>query len=324
MSFPKLAVFTYQPLTAPDAFRLVLLPPMSDVSAELECSIEHATLSQYRQNPVNQYAALSYVWGDPTDVRQITVSGCPFHITATLETALRHSRVAGRVIRIWADALCINQADISERNQQVSQMGSIYSLAHHTVIYLGDSTEETDNIFNELAAFGKKGGVVIARTGATADQRSKCRHMADGLKTLILQKPWFYRVWVFQELLLSRDPWLQCGKKRLKWESLDQFVHHGMNVNIRTPPIAVAPTPTPSVTSGSASRSIKVSRVADIPDTSDGFVLLEEMTLARSALLDYTHGKGPGNSVRKETVSWYHVCGFHLLSYLRLAPIDSI
>jgi hypothetical protein len=23
-------------------------------------------------------------------------------------------------------------------------------------------------------------------------------------------------------------------------------------------------------------------------------------------------------------VSWYHVCGFHLLSYLRLAPIDSI
>ena len=26
----------------------------------------------------------------------------------------------------------------------------------------------------------------------------------------------------------------------------------------------------------------------------------------------------------KRPVSWYHVCGFHLLSYLRLAPIDSI
>lgn len=33
----------------------------------------------------------------------------------------------------------------------------------------------------------------------------------------ISKKPWFYRVWVLQELLLSRNPWVQCGLRRVAW-----------------------------------------------------------------------------------------------------------
>jgi hypothetical protein len=39
----------------------------------------------------------------------------------------------------------------------------------------------------------------------------------------IVQKPWFTRVWVLQELVLSVNPWLQCGTGRIKW---DVFLQH--------------------------------------------------------------------------------------------------
>ena len=38
---------------------------------------------------------------------------------------------------IWIGAICINQADIKERNQQVQLMGKIYSQADIVLGYLG-------------------------------------------------------------------------------------------------------------------------------------------------------------------------------------------
>jgi len=136
------SAISYQPLEEPDAIRLVLLHPAADVSAEVECSLQHATLSQYDKDLINHYTALSYVWGDPTDTQQITVHGQPVQITATLELALRHLRDKKDVIRVWADALCINQTDMQERSQHVSQMGTVYAIARHTIIDLGDSTRK--------------------------------------------------------------------------------------------------------------------------------------------------------------------------------------
>jgi hypothetical protein len=102
----KYPVFSYRPLIRQDAIGLVLLHPASTVSTELECSIEHATLSQYKQDLINHYTALSYGWREPTDTKQIIVDGCSFHITSNLESALRHLRDTRRVLRVWADALC--------------------------------------------------------------------------------------------------------------------------------------------------------------------------------------------------------------------------
>jgi hypothetical protein len=74
------------------------------------------------------------------------VDGYQMTITATLEAALRDLRDDARILRVWADALCIDQSNIEERNQQVRQMGRIYSTAHHTVIYLGSLTAPVEKI----------------------------------------------------------------------------------------------------------------------------------------------------------------------------------
>ncbi|KAK4449820.1 hypothetical protein QBC34DRAFT_425214 [Podospora aff. communis PSN243] len=85
-----------------------------------------------------------------------------------------------RDFRVWADAICINQEDVTERNQQVSIMGRIYAAATHTIIYLWTSTMSTPRAF--------------------------------------LDRDWFRRIWVFQEFVLSRDPWIQLGRSRIRWD----------------------------------------------------------------------------------------------------------
>jgi hypothetical protein len=44
------------------------------------------------------------------------------------------------------------------------------------------------------------------------------KHIESIIEDDILAHAWFNRVWIFQELLLSKDPWLQCGVTRIRWE----------------------------------------------------------------------------------------------------------
>jgi hypothetical protein len=138
--------FKYRPLTEPDAFRLILLTPASSAEAQVECRLLHSTLSHCDREIIDHYTALSYVWGYASQTRHISVDGHAMTITATLEAALRDLRDDTRSIRVWADALCIDQSNVEERNQQVQLMGRIYSTAHHTVIYLGSLTLQVESI----------------------------------------------------------------------------------------------------------------------------------------------------------------------------------
>lgn len=88
----------------------------------------------------NKYYALSYAWGDATDLCPITVSGKQVQITKNLGAALRRLRVPPyeRGILLWADALCIDQSNEIEKSQQVAMMGKIYSMCREVYIYLGE------------------------------------------------------------------------------------------------------------------------------------------------------------------------------------------
>jgi hypothetical protein len=90
-------------------------------------------------------------------------------------------------------------------------MGSVYATAEHTVIYLGEGTPETDRLLDEMQT--------------TADLRA----LYNKVETIIaikyiLRRPWFKRIWVLQELVLSRDPWIQCGTYLVKWKELENWL----------------------------------------------------------------------------------------------------
>ncbi|KAE8447289.1 hypothetical protein EG329_010847 [Mollisiaceae sp. DMI_Dod_QoI] len=197
--------FQYQPITEPDGIRLLILHPAELKTAEVRCSLVHTTLSQCEYDVIDHYTALSYVWGDASILNSIWVNDRPLKITTNLHDALLHMRDATRELRLWADAICINQTNDEEKNRQVSMMGKIYSMADHTIIFLG--VPEDDDW--------------------SPDARRN--HINPTQVREIILRPWFRRVWTFQELVFSKDPWVQYGQRRWKWNHILSFFTENPN-----------------------------------------------------------------------------------------------
>jgi hypothetical protein len=192
--------FEYQPLIKPDSFRLISLQPAQSHKADLQCTLLHTTISECDRDIFDHYTALSYVWGVATETDIIIIDDTPKTITITLGAALRDLRDSSRIIRIWADALCIDQSNDDERANQVRLMGQIYSTAHHTVIHLGQNTPASDRVLRSL----------MSNTTGKHDQDMPTHQIIEKAGNSILKQAWFTRVWVFQELVLSRDPCKFC------------------------------------------------------------------------------------------------------------------
>ncbi|KAJ0382022.1 hypothetical protein COL922a_013371 [Colletotrichum nupharicola] len=143
------------------------------VDSGLETAQMTVTLEVTSLKKEPSFTALSYVWGDPTITEEISVNGHTSRVTDNLAAALRHifkqqevitnaqqqqsGRTVQRISRLWADALCINQNGIEERNQQVAMMGELYSSASVVLSWLssvdGDlpfTFQMLDSIFREV------------------------------------------------------------------------------------------------------------------------------------------------------------------------------
>lgn len=77
------------------------------------------------------------------------VDGLEFDVTSNLEAALRALRSRGHK-KVWVDALCINQKDLTERSLQVLRMGIIYSKAKNVLVWLGPASKESDSAFDYM------------------------------------------------------------------------------------------------------------------------------------------------------------------------------
>lgn len=120
--------------------RLLLLLP-GVFNEEIECLIRHASLDEKDLH----YETISYVWGDPSFRIPIKVDGQVVEVTKNLGDALRHLRLPDKPLTLWADAICINQKDLTEKMHQVGMMRSIYSGCAQNYIWLGCDKSENDN-----------------------------------------------------------------------------------------------------------------------------------------------------------------------------------
>ncbi|KAI1474590.1 HET-domain-containing protein [Daldinia eschscholtzii] len=222
--------FQYRPLTEPGEIRLLCLEPAPDREATLKGSFEHIILpDHYFTDP---YTALSYVWGDAAAADTILVDGHVFGITANLGAALRDIRNDVKVHHLWADALCINQNDIPERNQQVALMRDIYSSASSTIAHLGTLSPGVGYLLEQVPQwiFGESRTVYDAGIALEEPQGSNSNQVLKITSDVtvgsedLLARPWFHRAWTFQELVLSRDPWVQCGSRKVRWMDLCKYL----------------------------------------------------------------------------------------------------
>jgi hypothetical protein len=82
---------------------------------------------------------LSYVWGDLPPTEEIELDGKRFHIRKNLGELLNRVRRPKSLIRVWVDAVCVDQDNIPERNSQVGLMSQIFGAATLVVAWLGEA-----------------------------------------------------------------------------------------------------------------------------------------------------------------------------------------
>ncbi|KAI0098083.1 heterokaryon incompatibility protein-domain-containing protein [Nemania sp. FL0031] len=205
--------------------RVLNLLPASDPCAPIECTLHTVSL----QDDV-RFTALSYVWGDPSVTTTITLNGETFPVTINLGAALRRFRDPDNVVVIWADAICVDQSNLSERSEQVQLMERIYICADQVLAWLG---EEADNSNVGMDAIEKWAYWSTSMKGKTVENLSKIEDTIpdafnkDTIKAIwhILERPFWSRVWIIQEAVLAKELNLICGTKKLSWELVGEAVH---------------------------------------------------------------------------------------------------
>ncbi|KAI6358228.1 hypothetical protein MCOR25_007394 [Pyricularia grisea] len=247
----------YEPLSAADCqIRVLTLLTAEEsgggegnASAPIRCSLETVSLLA---PAVEDYTALSYMWGGiEGETRTIAVDGRLFQATPNLHAALRQLRNRG-YRRLWIDAVCINQADREERSQQVLQMRSIYARAAKTVVWLGPESGTSNlamhllNVLSEPGEFGMgqkrcyreavKGRYLPeVREVAGDDEQQQQTTMgapSNGLDEGLYADAWlafdelfdreyWRRMWIIQEITVSREIDIMCGFEIISWKKLE-------------------------------------------------------------------------------------------------------
>lgn len=192
---------------------LHLLPGAYD--AALRGSVE--TYSEFfgrAYDTEQKYIALSYVWGSGENSSTIDVNGLALTITHNLDRCLRQLRQRETVVSLWVDSVCINQDDISEKNQQVALMSCIYSNAQRVDVWLGDEHEYSSIGMQILEYFA-------THAQPTAD--APWRTLPPAVSRLglmnIMSREWFKRIWVVQEVVLAKQTRLICGRFSFSWRA---------------------------------------------------------------------------------------------------------
>jgi hypothetical protein len=125
---------------AKPSFRLLILHPAANYADPILCNLAVFPL-QADEHP--EYEALSYCWGDEANPGFLTCNGEKFPIRDNLNAGLRRLRLSDHTRILWVDAICINQLDLLEREQQVDFMRDIYRGSAQTLVWLGDSDRDS-------------------------------------------------------------------------------------------------------------------------------------------------------------------------------------
>ncbi|KAJ8130704.1 hypothetical protein O1611_g2922 [Lasiodiplodia mahajangana] len=229
------ASFRYPPLPSQGYIRLLYLHPSDTGSLRLEGCLRVQELDSECA-----YEAVSYSWGDyPELTRPLFLNGQVLPITENLYEALMVYRCRDRLRALWVDAVCINQADVAEKSQQVAAMADIYGKAKTVQVWLGPGVPWAKkamdfmvNLSLRAESFRIKDDIGETRWYEDFPSLNISEDEADNLirdaikahVDILLSMSWFNRVWVVQEVTLATELVVSCGNAEINWPDFDRTV----------------------------------------------------------------------------------------------------
>jgi hypothetical protein len=171
-------------------------------------------------------------------------------VTQNLSTALRYLRRTGTKRVIWIDAICINQDDIQERTREVARMGFIYIKARQVIVWLGSSTENSDLAIETIRSIGRDLRYDPKRHQLAVVNRSPTFRIQHDLDALVarelewrsiqdlLYRKWFTRLWIYQEIILSKMAVVTVGFSELSWNTFLSVLYWTFRQPARIPSLS--------------------------------------------------------------------------------------
>ncbi|RDW56835.1 hypothetical protein BP5796_12902 [Coleophoma crateriformis] len=222
--------YTLLPLPKPSSCIRLLKLERGNQDDMVQCTLQVVDLDD---KPTPEYVALSYTWekdsswwglsmdpflrskkiGPMKGTKKIICNGRVMMVLPNLYQALVQLRRT-RSGNYWIDAVCINQSDDNERGMQVAMMDKIYKSAQSVVVWLGTCSLWASLQMRNLATLPADNTSGNVKEGSRADSE------LNFIMTHILQRRWFKRVWVVQELCLARQVVFVLGEYDFQPENI--------------------------------------------------------------------------------------------------------
>ena len=174
-----------------------------------------------------KYFALSYEWNPdhrdaPPTRQKIIVNKVEVAIGRNLSLFFDHLPYLkdtchsgvdrlGKVL--WVDAMCIDQSNVTEREQQVAMMNRIYNSAGFVWVWLDPEADNSD-LAVDLVMSGRmksKRATKLGRSRARWDLTKVSNRLPLLAQTRLVERAYWSRGWIVQELTTTRAIYLMCG-----------------------------------------------------------------------------------------------------------------
>jgi hypothetical protein len=230
--------------------RLLRLPP-GPRSGPINCSLLVTKLSE-----APEFEAVSYCWrpspnlSHDSDTIYVTneddhnpaYPGAALRVPGSITPFLYRTR-GHRVPRtrtFWIDSICINQDDEQERSAQVPKMREIYVKAKATMSWLGPAGDRSTEAFEYASKLIKLLRKHLANNGQLEIPDEELKDTTDVKVTLgdpdlealikMLERPYFERARIVQEVVVSNKLSLICGDAVISWEQFHWAFTYLINV----------------------------------------------------------------------------------------------
>nr|OQO32326.1 hypothetical protein B0A51_00385 [Rachicladosporium sp. CCFEE 5018] len=243
VSTPSLQIFHYNDLDEPQTHIRLLRIYTAAVDGAIECELQYWAVEH---SPA--YSAISYTWGDPRRTAVIAVNGLSLTVRQSCALVLCQAHRYGNAY-FWVDAICINQSNEDEKSYQVRMMGQIFRRAEAVLACVGHHSSDSaflcgtlkDHEITLLAIVGQLDSSNTAfwpqfrLPNSTLHQlwrlaKSIAWRLRFTLEThrrifaavvAMLERPYFQRVWVAQELFMAKRSLLLCGFDQCEMVALE-------------------------------------------------------------------------------------------------------
>jgi len=202
--------------------RLINIRPGSSDDT-IECDTKVCFLSD-----TGEYTAISYTWGCPVERRQINMDNQPRLVTVNLWRFLWQARRLPKQFTgwLWIDALSIQQSDPWEKLEQVKLLSTIFAGATGAVVWLGPAYGNSDRAMKCL-------GTQKTKSSRWRAPRSVWASPTSSAMLELCERPYWIRLWVYQELKASQTTAILCGSQWVLLDSLESLMHDNHDERVK-------------------------------------------------------------------------------------------